>query len=104
MRVFHEKLKDDDSRSICKSKRESDKQELAQKARHVMKIQWNYPVFLYQIIGQKVAAIDVAQKTHNNCSQSVEWLSDESYSATMIAIELLSEKMSLRTRDDDSAS
>jgi 14-3-3 protein epsilon len=119
-RVFYEKLKADYYRYICESKPESEKQEPAQKARQcyenaleVTKTELapsrptslglilNYSVFLYEIIGQKAAAIDLAQKTYNDCSQSVDGLSDESYSEATMILQLLRDNVSLWTQEAD---
>lgn len=119
-RVFYEKLKADYYRYICESKPENDKQEPASKAKecyaNAMEISkneippsrptslgliLNYSVFLYEILGQKNEAIDLAQKTYNECSQIVDDNSDNSYSEATMILQLLRDNVSLWTQEDN---
>ena len=121
-RVFYEKLKADYYRYICESKPGDDKNEPANKAKqcyeNAMEIAkneippsrptslglvLNYSVFLYEIIGQKQEAIELAQKTYNECSASVDDNSDTSYSEATMILQLLRDNVSLWTQDADTA-
>ena len=117
-RVFYEKLKADYYRYICESSVENDKADPANKAKEcyekAMEIAkneiapsrptslgliLNYSVFLYEIIGQKQDAIELAQKTYNDCSTSVDDNSDNSYSEATMILQLLRDNVSLWTQD-----
>ena len=119
-RVFYEKLKADYYRYICESKPEAEKSEPANKAKQCYEnamdiakaeiqpsrptslgLVLNYSVFLYEIIGQKQEAIDLAQKTYNDCSASVDDNSDNSYSEATMILQLLRDNVSLWTQDAD---
>ncbi|KAH0790275.1 14-3-3 protein [Histomonas meleagridis] len=119
-RVFFEKLKADYYRYICEAKPESEKDEPANKAKecyeNAMEISkneippsrptslgliLNYSVFLYEILGQKSAAIELAQKTYNECSQIVDENSDNSYSEATMILQLLRDNVSLWTQEDN---
>ena len=118
-RVFYEKLKADYYRYICESKPESEKEEPARKARECYEkaleiskneippslptslgLILNYSVFLYEIIGQKTDAIELAQKTYKDCSQIVDDNSDNSYSEATMILQLLRDNVSLWTQED----
>nr|AFZ78827.1 14-3-3 protein [Coptotermes formosanus] len=113
-RVFYEKLKADYYRYICESRNESDKTDPANKAKacyeSAMEISkkeiqpykptslglvLNYSVFLYEIIGQKQEAIELAQTTYTECSASVEDNSDASYSEATMILQLLRDNVQL---------
>jgi 14-3-3 protein epsilon len=117
-RVFYEKLKADYYRYVCESKPETEKTEPANKAKQcyenameIAKSQippsrpaslgliLNYSVFLYEIIGQKQEAIDLAQKTYNESSMTVDDNSDNSYSEATMILQLLRDNVSLWTQD-----
>ncbi|KAK8889838.1 hypothetical protein M9Y10_034592 [Tritrichomonas musculus] len=121
-RVFYEKLKADYYRYICESKPENEKTEPANKAKqcyeNAMEIAkneippsrptslgliLNYSVFLYEIIGQKQEAIELAQKTYNDCSTTVDDNSDNSYSEATMILQLLRDNVSLWTQDAEQA-
>lgn len=119
-KVFYQKLKADYYRYICESRNESDKQEPSQKAKECYEaalqiakndipphrptslgLILNYSVFLYEIIGQKSEAIDLAQKTYNDCSNFVEENSDSSYSEATMILQLLRDNVQLWTQDNE---
>ena len=121
-RVFYEKLKADYYRYICESKPEAEKSEPANKAKQCYEnamevakqeiqpsrptslgLVLNYSVFLYEIIGQKQEAIELAQKTYNECSASVDENSDTSYSEATMILQLLRDNVSLWTQDTEQA-
>ena len=117
-RVFYEKLKADYYRYICESKPDSEKNEPANKAKQcyenaleiskneipqarptALGLILNYSVFLYEIIGQKQEAIELAQKTYNECSAIVDDNTDNSYSEATMILQLLRDNVSLWTQD-----
>ncbi|EAY18608.1 14-3-3 protein [Trichomonas vaginalis G3] len=119
-RVFYQKLKADYYRYICESRSDDEKTEPAQKAKEcyeaAMQISnaeiaqyrptslgliLNYSVFLYEIIGEKQKAIDLAQKTYNTCSSNVEKNSDNSYSEATMILQLLRDNVQLWTQDNE---
>ncbi|KAK8894015.1 hypothetical protein M9Y10_022447 [Tritrichomonas musculus] len=121
-RVFYEKLKADYYRYICESKPENEKTEPANKAKQCYEnaleiakneippsrptslgLILNYSVFLYEIIGQKQEAIELAQKTYNDCSTTVDDNSDNSYSEATMILQLLRDNVSLWTQDAEQA-
>jgi 14-3-3 protein epsilon len=121
-RVFYEKLKADYYRYVCESKPDGEKQEPAQKARQCYEnaleiakneippsrptslgLVLNYSVFLYEIIGQKQESIDLAQKTYNECSVTVDDNSDNSYSEATMILQLLRDNVSLWAQEADAA-
>ncbi|KAH0786106.1 14-3-3 protein [Histomonas meleagridis] len=118
-RVFYEKLKADYYRYVCESKPEAEKEEPANKAKECYEnaleiakneippsrptslgLILNYSVFLYEIIGQKQVAIELAQKTYNECSQIVDDNTDNSYSEATMILQLLRDNVSLWTQED----
>lgn len=120
--VFYEKLKADYYRYSVEFKAEQDRKDGADKAKtsyeNAMRIAkeklskanpaylglaLNYSVFLYEIIGQKQEAIELAQKTYNECSASVDDNSDTSYSEATMILQLLRDNVSLWTQDADTA-
>lgn len=119
-RVFYEKLKADYYRYICESKPAEEKTETINKAKECYEnaleianneiqparptslgLILNYSVFLYEIIGQKKEAIELAQKTYNECSTSIDELSDNSYSEATMILQLLRDNVSLWTQDSE---
>ena len=119
-RVFYQKLKADYYRYICESRSEEEKNEPAQKAKECYEaalqiaktdipphrptslgLILNYSVFLYEIIGQKTEAIELAQKTYNECSSLVEENSDNSYSEATMILQLLRDNVQLWTQDNE---
>jgi 14-3-3 protein epsilon len=86
---FYEKLKEDYYRRICKSKPDNEKNEPANKAKQsyekalevakseiepsdltYIELIVNYSALLYKFIGQKQEAIELAQKTSDDCTNS----------------------------------
>jgi len=119
-RVFYQKLKADYFRYICESRTDENKQEPALKAQDCYEAAMqiaksdipphrptslglilNYSVFLYEIIGKKQDAIELAQKTYNDCSASVEDNSDGSYSEATMILQLLRDNVQLWTQDNE---
>jgi 14-3-3 protein epsilon len=113
-RVFYEKLKADYYRYVCEWKPEAGKSEPADKAKQCYEKKknevppsrptslWlilNYSGFLYEIIGQKPEAIELARKTYNDCSTTVDDNSDNSYSEATMVLQLLRDNAALWTED-----
>lgn len=117
-RVFYEKLKADYYRYICESKPDEEKIEPQNKAKECYEdaleitknelnpccptslgLVLNYSVFLYEIIGKKQEAIELAQKTYNECSNGIDELTDEQYSEATMILQLLRDNVSLWTQD-----
>ncbi|OHT11134.1 14-3-3 protein [Tritrichomonas foetus] len=113
-KLFYEKLKADYYRYISEAKEGTEKEESAAKARECYEnalaiakeeippykpaylgLILNYSVYLYEIVGHKEEAIELAEKTQLECTTSVEQNSDNAYAEATTILQLLRDNVSL---------
>ena len=111
-RLFYEKLKGDYFRYVAESKEGEERQEYSEKARKeyekaletaekeiqphepaYLGLILNYSVYLCEIAGQKQEAIELAKKTYNECSETVEANKDETFQEATNILQLLKDNV-----------
>ena len=120
--VFYEKLKADYYRYSVEFKAEQDRKDGADKAKtsyeNAMRIAkeklsranpaylglaLNYSVFLYEIIGQKQEAIDLADKSFKEAVDLLDELLEEEYSEATLILQLLKDNVALWNEEQNDA-
>jgi 14-3-3 protein epsilon len=115
-RVFYEKIKADYWRYICETREGEERAKYAaqtkqayERALEIAKneippykpaslgIMLNYSVFLYEILGQKEQAIDLARRTFEECENSVSNNSERAYEEAVNILHLLRDNLRLWT-------
>ena len=111
-RLFYEKLKGDYFRYVAESKEGKAREEYSEKAGHeyekaleiaekevqpyepaYLGLILNYSVYLCEIAGKKAEAIELAQKTYNECSQTVDSNKDEMFQEATNILQLLKDNV-----------
>jgi 14-3-3 protein epsilon len=122
-KVFYEKLKADYYRYSVEFKADEARKAGAEKAKTAYEsamqiataelakadpaylgLALNYSVFLYEIIGQKQEAIDLADKSFKEAVDSLDTISEDRYSEATIILQLLKDNVSLWNDEHASAS
>ena len=120
--VFYEKLKADYYRYSVEFKAEQDRKDGADKAKtsyeNAMRIAkeklsranpaylglaLNYSVFLYEIIGQKQEAIDLADKSFKEAVDLLDELIEDEYSEATLILQLLKDNVALWNEEQNDA-
>jgi 14-3-3 protein epsilon len=113
-KVFYEKLKADYYRYSVEFKSDADRREGSDKAKAsyesalaiatadltkadpaYLGLVLNYSVFLYEIIGKKQEAIDLAEKAFKEAVDGLDGLSEEQYSEATLILQLLKDNVAL---------
>ncbi|OHT16045.1 14-3-3 protein [Tritrichomonas foetus] len=121
-KVFYEKLKADYYRYSVEFKPESDRKDGSDKAKasyeaamniataeltkanpSYLGLALNYSVFLYEIIGQKQEAIDLADKSFKEAVDLLDELGEDEYSEATLILQLLKDNVALWTEEQGDA-
>jgi 14-3-3 protein epsilon len=113
-KVFYEKLKADYYRYSVEFKAEANRKDGADKAKAsyesafaiasaeltkanpaYLGLALNYSVFLYEIIGQKVEAIELADKSFKDAVDGLDELDEDEYSEATLILQLLKDNVAL---------
>jgi 14-3-3 protein epsilon len=113
-KVFYEKLKADYYRYSVEFKADAERKDGADKAKAsyesamtiaqaeltkanpaYLGLALNYSVFLYEIIGQKSEAIDLADKSFKDAVDLLDELAEEEYSEATLILQLLKDNVAL---------
>lgn len=118
-KVFFEKLKADYYRYSVEFKPENDRKDDSEKAKQAYQkamdiatsqltkanpaylgLALNYSVFLYEIIGQKQEAIDLADKSFKEAVDLLDELGEDEYSEATLILQLLKDNVTLWTEEN----
>lgn len=121
-KVFYEKLKADYYRYSVEFKPEAERKDGADKAKasyqsameiatseltkanpSYLGLALNYSVFLYEIIGQKKEAIELADKSFKEAVDLLDELGEDEYSEATLILQLLKDNVSLWTEEQGDA-
>jgi 14-3-3 protein epsilon len=111
-RLYYEKLKADYWRYIAENKEGEEKEQAAEEARKCYEaalaeaegvrnraqglgVILNYSVFLYEIVGEKEAAIELAKKTQEEWAGVIQGSNEEAFAESTNVLQLLRENVEL---------